>query len=721
MANYEQLTPIELEREYGNNCSPPQINQGSSLPVKKNINQVSFSQIPDLTAYEQILEALQESQRSFEILMRNLPGMVYRSRIDSAWTKEFVSVGCYNLTGYYPDELIGDQKCSYGELIHGEDRDLVWQQVQSALEEHKPFQICYRITTASREEKWVWEQGQGVFSEFGEAIAIEGFITDITQAKRTEEELSLLVSMSGAIADADDFTEALQVAISKVCEATNWNYGEAWIPSSEGILKRSRAWYSNTEILERFNRESELCTFTPSQGLAGRVWYNRKPDWIPDVSKANVSIFHRAEIAQECGLKAGFGVPILCGDRVLAVLTFFMFESRQQDSQLVELIGCVAAQLGNVMQRKLTEAALREAEVKYRSIFENAVGGIFQTTPDGYYLSANPALAHIYGYSSVQELMDQITDIKHQLYVDINRRAEFISLLQTNNAVSKFESQVYKQDGSIIWISENARAVRNQHNEIIYYEGTVEDITYRVQAEIEVRRALEKEKELNELKSRFVSMVSHEFRTPLATILISSELLKIYGDNYNQEKRIKQLNKIQTGVKKMTQLVDDVLLIGKTESGQMQLNAVRLNLETFCQEILADIKLTSGWRYHFDFNCDGDCSQVKMDEKLLHQMLTNLLSNAVKYSPNGGKIKLDLVCKDDEVVFKVSDQGIGIPEADQQRLFEVFQRCENVGSIPGTGLGMAIVKNAVNLHGGSIEFDSKIGLGTTFNVSIPNK
>ena len=645
-----------------------------------------------------------------------------RCRIEPEWPKEFVSIGCYNLTGYYPDELMGNKKCTYGELIHSEDRNLVWQQVQAALKERQPFKICYRITTANGEEKWVWEQGIGVFSEFGEAIAIEGFISDITQAKRTEEELRLLVSMTGAITDAEDFTKALQVAISKVCEATNWNYGEAWIPSDDHkVLKRSRAWYTNTEILARFNQESELCTFTPDHGLAGRVWSSRQPEWIPNVSTINVSSFHRAEIAQECGLKAGFGVPIMCGDRVLAVLTFFMFESRQQDSRLVELISCVAAQLGNVMQRKLTEAALREAEVKYRSIFENAIEGIFQTTPDGYYLSANAGLARIYGYSSIQELMDKVTDIQHQLYVDPNRRAEFVRLLQTNDAVSKFESQVYRQDGSIIWISENARAVRNQHNEIIYYEGTVEDITYRLQAEIEVRRALEKEKELHELKSQFVSMVSHELRTPLATILISSELLKVYGHNYNNEKRINQLNKIQTAVKKMTQLVEDVLLIGKTESGQMQLNPVPLNLKTFCQEILADIKLTSGWRYHFDFNCKGDCSQVQMDEKLLRQMLINLLSNAVKYSPQGGAIKLELLCQKAEVVFKVSDSGIGIPEQDQHHLFEVFQRCNNVGNIPGTGLGMAIVKNAVDLHGGSICFDSKVGFGTTFTVIVPTK
>src|SRR6476469_4891419 len=135
-----------------------------------------------------------------------------------------------------------------------------------------------------------------------------------------------------------------------------------------------------------------------------------------------------------------------------------------------------------IAERQLMESALRQAEEKYRSIFENAIEGIFQTTPDGHYISANPSLARIYGYGSPAELMARLTDIEHQLYVEPNRRAEFISLLQEHHAVSEFESQVYRQDGSIIWISENARAVRDATGALLYYEGRVEDITERNRA-----------------------------------------------------------------------------------------------------------------------------------------------------------------------------------------------------------------------------------------------
>ena len=145
----------------------------------------------------------------------------------------------------------------------------------------------------------------------------------------------------------------------------------------------------------------------------------------------------------------------------------------------------------DITERQQTEAALRQAEVKYRSIFENAVEGIFQTTPDGYYLSANPALARIYGYESPEALVANITSVQHQLYVDSERRAEFIRLLHQNDAVIGFESQIYRTDGRITWISENARAVRDENGNLLYYEGTVEDITERKQAEEALQRANE--------------------------------------------------------------------------------------------------------------------------------------------------------------------------------------------------------------------------------------
>ncbi len=243
----------------------------------------------------------------------------------------------------------------------------------------------------------------------------------------------------------------------------------------------------------------------------------------------------------------------------------------------------------------------------------------------------------------------------------------------------------------------------------------------RLQAEEEIRKALLKEQELNELKSRFISMASHEFRTPLSTILSSTELIKIYGHKFTEEKKEKHFDKITSAVKLMVNLLDDVLFIGKAEAGKIEFNPTNINLQAFCQEILEDLTLANNQHHSFVFESHGDCDRVEMDQKLLRQMLTNLLSNAVKYSLQGGTIHLKLVCQQEQVIFHIKDEGIGIPDADRERLFEVFHRASNVGTIPGTGLGMAIIKKAVDLHQGSITFSSSVGKGTTFTVCLPTR
>ena len=510
------------------------------------------------------------------------------------------------------------------------------------------------------------------------------------------------------------------------------------------------------------------------------------------------------------------------------------------------------------------------AEEKYRSIFVNAAEGIFQTTPEGQYISANPALARIYGYESPEELIGHLRDIKAQLYVEPATREEFIRLMQEYDTVFEFESQIYHHDGSIIWISENVRSVPDPSGELLFYEGTVQDITKRKQAEEELRqtrnfletmidhlpvavivkdgkeesfgvfrlwnktsekifgltseqvigktdrdyfppeqadffeqkdreafergsleeileepvdsyslgrrilhtlklplynqdhepeyllciveditdrkqaeeaqlraqvaeaakeeiyKALETEKQLGLLKSRFVSMTSHEFRTPLTTILSSAELIQDYGHKWTQEKKLQHLQRIQTAVKHMTNLLDDVLLIGKAEAGKLDYNPVLLDLVQFCRNLVEEIQTTTKSHtitFISQNNCtdkgQSSCERVYMDEKLLRHILSNLLSNAIKYSPQGCSVNFDLVCEREEAVFKVRDRGIGIPEKDRAKLFDSFHRASNVGTISGTGLGLAIVKEAVDLHGGKIAVESEVGVGTTFIISLP--
>lgn len=245
------------------------------------------------------------------------------------------------------------------------------------------------------------------------------------------------------------------------------------------------------------------------------------------------------------------------------------------------------------------------------------------------------------------------------------------------------------------------------------------EITERRRLEEELRNALMKEKELSELKSNIISVVSHEYRTPLATILSSTELLENYSHKWDQEKRQRHFQRIENSVHHLTQLVNDVLIISKAEAGKLDFNPVPLELVEFCYQVVEELQLTASTQHNISFLCQTSSIKACLDEKLLRQFLTNLLSNAIKYSPNGGDVQLELECKQDVAIFRLRDQGIGIPLKDQDQLFEAFHRSSNVGTISGTGLGLAIVKKCIDIHNGQIAVESEVGTGTTFIITMP--
>jgi PAS domain S-box-containing protein len=252
---------------------------------------------------------------------------------------------------------------------------------------------------------------------------------------------------------------------------------------------------------------------------------------------------------------------------------------------------------------------------------------------------------------------------------------------------------------------------------------SIRDITERRQMEIGLRDMLRKERELGELKSRLISMASHDFRTPLAVILSSTTLLqmqqRLKSSKMTDEQKAQHLLNIESSVGHMTQLLNDVLSLTVAESGHLEINPSTVDLRVLCEEILRDVSTTTGQNHIFAFSASGDCMTTSMDKKILRQVLTNLLSNAVKYSPEKSQIGFELACDGEWATFQIRDAGIGIPEADQERLFEPFHRAKNVGTRPGTGLGLAIVKRSVEAHGGQISFESQVGIGTTFVVRMP--
>ena len=239
------------------------------------------------------------------------------------------------------------------------------------------------------------------------------------------------------------------------------------------------------------------------------------------------------------------------------------------------------------------------------------------------------------------------------------------------------------------------------------------------EAKEKVTKALEQEKELNFLKSRFISMISHEYRTPLTVILTSTYLIEQYYQGTNREQFDKFIFKIRESVKSMIKLLEDVLTIGKSESGKFSLSIDKIRLVDFCNDIIEEVQVIDNKKHIFEFNYVNNDFEVISDVNSLKHIISNLLLNAAKYSPGQDNVIINLEDLNNDVKIEVIDFGIGIPIEDQSLLFEAFYRASNVGAISGTGLGLSIVKRFVDTIKGTITVDSKRNEGTKFTIIFP--
>ncbi|HUO10918.1 MAG TPA: response regulator [Phycisphaerae bacterium] len=370
-----------------------------------------------------------------------------------------------------------------------------------------------------------------------------------------------------------------------------------------------------------------------------------------------------------------------------------------------------------------SQIALQRADEKYRSIFENAVMGIFQTTTDGKYLAANRALARIYGYESVEELRNSVTDIERQLYVDRNRRAEFIAQISREGHVEQFESQIYLKNGSVRWICENAREVRDEAGNFLFYEGTIEDITPRKNAEQEMQGAKEAAEAANRAKSEFVANMSHEIRTPLNGITGMIDLL-MGTDLDGKQRRYATIAKSSADA--LLTLISDILDFSKIEAGRLELSPIDFDLMQVVEqatEILSPRAQARG----IEFACSVDPAVHRGfhgDPDRFRQVLLNLANNALKFTEKGEVVVR--VSQEAEsathatIRVTVRDTGIGIAPERMHRLFKSFSQIDPSATrkYGGTGLGLVISRQLVNLMGGDIGVESMPNMGSTFWFTV---
>ncbi|MBL7843536.1 MAG: PAS domain S-box protein [Cyclobacteriaceae bacterium] len=421
--------------------------------------------------------------------------------------------------------------------------------------------------------------------------------------------------------------------------------------------------------------------------------------------------------------------------------------------------------------QKTIEIAFNSAET-FREIFQGSAEGILMISDSGIIQLANPVSEHMFGYDTGELIGKQLEILLPERFRTnhVNYREQFKKnpaprrmgvgrdLMAVRKDGSEFPVEVslsYKEINNlfvvvafIIDITERKKveeALKHSEEQLLIYAAELEkkvqvrtdalnklvedlekanhflqeQIAERKKAEEETKKALDKEREVNELKTKFVSIASHEFRTPLSTVLSSASLIKQYKENGDLDKMDKHVQRIKSSVNHLTAILNDFLSLGKLEEGRIEVVREIVSIKDFFEEIREEIKPLLKEGQHIELTCDLQQKEIPLDKRVLRNILFNLLSNASKYSAPHKPIYINSYFHTNNLVITIKDEGIGIPEVEVKHLFERFFRASNVTNIQGTGLGLNIVKRYVDLLNGTIDFNSTEGKGSTFSITLP--
>ncbi len=396
----------------------------------------------------------------------------------------------------------------------------------------------------------------------------------------------------------------------------------------------------------------------------------------------------------------------------------------------------------NQSTRQLEEQELEQLR-RQQQLILNAVGeGVYGLDLEGNVTFVNPAAAAMIDWSMEELIGQSMHAVMHHSHADGShypRESCPIYAAFQDGSVRRVTDEVFwRKDGTSFPVEYISTPMHDETGQLIGAVVTFRDITQRRWAEQILQRTneeLERKvqartakllqanhqlRELSEMRSRFVSMVCHEFRNPLNNIALSVSSLNRYDAQLQPEEKADYLQNIEVNVERMTQMIDDILVIGKIEAKVLEANPEPLDVITFCRDLLAERE------YHrpkspVQFSCRSRQLIANLDERLLRSLLSNLLSNAIRYTPDDKAIHLKLAKRQNQLIIQVQDEGIGIPLEDRRHLFDPFHRGRNVSNIPGTGLGLSIVKQFVDLQDGTIDVNSQVNKGTKFTIRLPNK
>jgi PAS domain S-box-containing protein len=414
------------------------------------------------------------------------------------------------------------------------------------------------------------------------------------------------------------------------------------------------------------------------------------------------------------GMVAFAGYPLLLEGRVLGVLALFARRALAED--ILKAVGSVADSIALGIERKRAQTALAESEARFNIAFQASPVFIsmFRMSDESYVLANDALLSWLGG--TREEVLGR-TSGQLGMWENPAEREAVWHDLRTVGSIRQKECRWRNRRGDLSTVLLSAETIAIEHEP--HALSLVLDISQRKNAEAEILKALAREKELSQLKSNFVSMVSHEFRTPLGIIQSSAELLNDFLQKMGPEERQAQLGSIFRNTRRMAGMMEEILVLSRLDAGKLDYKPAVMDLAVFCCRTVDEVLSATNRLCPIELSLASRLPPALADERLLSHILTNLLSNAVKYSDPGAAIRFAVAREGTEALFVISDSGIGISDDDQQMLFSAFHRGTNVGSRAGTGLGLLLVKRCVELHHGKVRIESKIGAGTTVTVRLP--
>lgn len=604
-------------------------------------------------------------------------------------------------SGYTKKELIGK---NHFELFPNKENEQIFKKAKSSGKTvkfiAKPF--LFPAQTERGVTYWNWSL-MPIKNELGKISGFAFSLEDVTISKKREKRLAMQIALSKLLAKAQSFESIKSEILKIICEGLDWQVGEIWkIDKYHKQLLLDEIWYADSFKNSEFIKQTKNISFRKGEGLPGRVWSIKKPFWIENILKD--SNFPRKNSASKLNLHGGFAFPVIANNQINGIMGFFGYEIAKPNKDFLEIVYSISAQLTQFLEHKKAEKNLEESEKKYRGLFNSVTDGIARTDIKGNILECNHSYCDMLFYSEeeIKKLSyKNITPLKwHKMEDKIVK-----DVIMKKGYSDEYEKEYIRKDGKIIPIAIKVWLIKNERGKNIGMWGFVRDITDR--------------KELGKKKDEFISVTSHELKTPLTTLKAFSQILEKHLFNLKDEKGIFYLSKINMQTEKILSLIKDLLDVSKIQSGKLALNKQLTNVDVIVESSISDIQAIA--QKHKIIKTGKANVNIFLDRERINQVIVNFLINAIKYSPNADKIIVKVAKRGKEVIISVRDFGIGIPEKNHKTIFERYMQIESRHNefLPSLGLGLYISAEIISRHQGKIWIKSKVNQGSTFYFSLP--